>query len=220
MERWEEELTDMKSAGFDSLIIQSVYNIERGNCEGSNKQDISSYPSVVSSCLFPSEIDATYHSSNNNGDVLGLALKAAKLTGMKLWLGTVYDDMWWNYGWGTPTSYFNDWCDNNSELCSELIDEIWERYGDEYGEQIAGWYYTNEIWNIDAACDGSDKGEYANIIGNNIKVTVDAVNKSCPEKPIIISPFYNESISNPEDFGAFYEAELARLTLVNPTFRK
>ena len=201
--RWEQELGEMKSAGFDSLILQSVYDIDRGECSGENKQDPSAYLSSESYCIFPSSINAKHHTSLNDGDELALALEAAKITGMKLWLGTVDDDMWWNYGWGIPSSYFEDWCENNAELCSGLIDEIWNRYGEEYGDQIAGWYYTNEIWNIDAACDRTDNGEYARIIGDNIKETVDTVNSICPEKPIIISPFFNNQISMEDDFAYF-----------------
>ena len=201
-ERWEQEFTAAKSAGFDSLILQSTYDIVRGDCTG-DKQDYSAYPSAESFCMYQSGIPATYHSSQNNGDALELALKAAKAADMQLWIGTVNDDMWWNYGWGAPSSYFEEWSYSNSKLGSGLIDEIWSRYGTDYGDQIAGWYYTNEIWNIDAACDGSDSGEYARIIGENINSAVTAINRNCPEKPLIISPFYNTDISVPEQFGSF-----------------
>ncbi|MBR4628590.1 MAG: DUF4434 domain-containing protein [Ruminococcus sp.] len=207
-ERWEQEFTAAKSAGFDSLILQSTYDIVRGDCAG-NKQDTAAYPSAESFCMFPSAISATYHSSQNSGDAIELALKAAKATDMQLWIGIVNDDMWWNYGWGAPSSYFEDWCGSNSELSSGLISEIWQRYGSDYGDQIAGWYYTNEIWNIDAACDGSDNGEYARIIGENINAAVTAINRACPGKPLIISPFFNTDISSPEQFGSFISDVIA-----------
>ena len=38
-ERWIHEFSDAKAAGFDSLIIQSTYDIVRGDCTG-NKQDM------------------------------------------------------------------------------------------------------------------------------------------------------------------------------------
>lgn len=201
-ERWEQEFSAAKSAGFDSLILQSTYDIVRGDCTG-EKQDTAAYPSAESFCMFPSASKTTYHSSQNSGDALALALEAAKATDMKLWLGTVNDDMWWNYGWGAPTSYFESWSADNAELCGGLVAEMWERYGADYGGQIAGWYYTNELWNIEAACDDSDGGEYARIIGENIKATVTAIERSCPEKPLIVSPFYNTDISTAEQFGDF-----------------
>jgi len=201
-ERWEQEFTAAGEAGFESLILQSSYDIVRGECRG-EKHDPESYPSAESFCIFPSAVKADYHSSQNGGDALELALRAAKAADMKLWIGTVSDDMWWNYGWGQPDSYFVDWCGDNAKLSSSLIAEIWQRYGDEYGEQIAGWYYTNEVWNIDAACEGSDGGRYAEIIGGNIRECLESVKQSCPEKPVMISPFYNKDLSSPQQFGDF-----------------
>ncbi|MBQ9898487.1 MAG: DUF4434 domain-containing protein [Ruminococcus sp.] len=201
-ERWEEEFSAAKSAGFDSLILQSTFDYTREDCTG-DKQDPASYGKTDTYCMFPSAVEATYHSSQNGGDALELALNAAKATGMQLWLGTVSDDIWWSYGWGAPTSYFTDWSSSNAELCSGLVTEMWERYGSDYGEQIAGWYYNNEIWNIETACSGSDNGEYARIIGENISATVAAIEQSCPGKPLMLSPFYNTDLSTPEQYGSF-----------------
>ena len=204
-QRWEQELGSAKQAGFDSVIIQSVYDIVRGECpQGENTQDPDAYSSAESFCMFCSENTATYHSSQNGGDELSVALEAAKATGMKLWLGTVSDDMWWKYGWGVPDgSFFADWSEENGRLGANLITEMWSRYGSSYSQQIAGWYYVNEIWNMDAACREDDNGEYVRIIGSNIKASVSAVQESCPEKPLLISPFYNPDISGPEQYTAF-----------------
>lgn len=204
-ERWEEEFSAAKSAGFDSLILQSTFDIVRGKCMG-EKQDPAAYPSAESFCMFPCSTGTNYLSSQNSGDALELALKAAKATDMQLWLGTVNDDMWWNFGLGAPTSYFENWCADNAELSSGLITEIWERYGDDYGEQIAGWYYMNEVWNLNSAGDASDCDTYASVIGANIKASVDAIDRACPEKPLMISPFYNIQLSDKEQFGSFISA--------------
>ena len=204
-ERWVQEFSDARTAGFDSLILQSVYDIVRGNCTDSgNAQDMHAYPSAESFCMFPSKQPATYHSSQNAGDALTLVLEAAKETGMQLWLGTVNDDLWWKFGWGVPEgTYFSEWSISNATLCSELITEIGERYSADYGEQISGWYYVNEIWNMDAGCDGTDNGIYAEVISENIHATVTAVSECCPEKPVLISPFYNPDITDPASYTAF-----------------
>lgn len=133
-ERWLQEFSEAKTAGFDSLILQSVYDIVRGDCNGNgSKLDMSSYPAAKSFCMFPSEQFADYHSSQNGGDALALALEAAKQTDMQLWLGTVSDDMWWKFGWGiSEGQYFEAWSTSNSGICSDLIAEIWSRYGSEY----------------------------------------------------------------------------------------
>ncbi len=205
-ERWEQEFYEMKSAGFDSVIIQSVCDISRGECaENKNNQDIDSYPDYLTFSMFPTDLQKNIsYSSQNNGDALELALEAAKSTGVKIWLGTVNDDMWWKYGWGVPKgNYFEKWSMENAVLCSELIREMWERYGEDYEEQIAGWYYVNEIWNMDSACKGTDGGEYARIIGENINLCIEAVNDTCYEKPVMFSPFYNADISTPQEYTMF-----------------
>jgi len=203
-ERWIAEFNAAKDVGFESLILQSTYDIVRGECsDEDNKKNPSAYPNTQSFCMFLSEKEATYHSGQNGGDALEIALEAAKSTGMKLWLGTVNDDMWWNYGWGIPDSYFEEWSTTNAQLSASLITEMWQEYGEDYGNQIAGWYYTNEIWNIDVACNGTDNGEYVRIIGDNINASVSAINQVCPDKPLLISPFYNTDISSPEQFGGF-----------------
>ena len=94
--------------------------------------------------MFPSRQTADFHSSQNGGDALALAFMAAKQTNMQLWIGTVSDDLWWKFGWGVPQgSFFADWSADNAGLCADLIAEIWERYGTEYGDRIAGWYYDS-----------------------------------------------------------------------------
>lgn len=205
-ERWNDEFRAASDAGFEALILQSCFDIVRGEPDGSRSpQDVSAYPDAQSFCMFPSSYPATWHSSQNSGDALALALSAAKINGMQLWIGTVNDDIWWKYGWGMPDSdgngstYLESWSEENAGLCAGLIREIQEHYGEDYGEQIAGYYYVNEIWNIDTACAGTDGGEYARIIGSNIRATVEAAG----DKPVMISPFWNPDVSSPEGFTAF-----------------
>lgn len=205
-ERWNEEFRAAGEAGFDALILQSVFDIVRGEpAAGSSPQDFSAYPDTQSFCMYQSSYPSTWHSSQNSGDALALALSAAKQNGMQLWIGTVNDDIWWKYGWGMPEenssggTYFDDWSRENAGLCSGLISEIQERYGEEYDGQIAGFYYVNEIWNIDTACAGTDGGEYARIIGENIRGSIEAAGS----KPLMISPFWNPEVSSAEGFTAF-----------------
>ena len=176
-ERWCAEFEAMKELGMDTLILQSVYDM--------------------------------------SGDEPEYALKAAKETGMKLFIGLIADDSWWDFGWGIPKlpegktdpgteSYFAVWCEDNGRLNAKMIGDIWNQYGSEYREQIAGWYYWNEIWNIDAACAQTDDKAYAKCIGNNINLILDAINAACPEKPLMLSPFYNQTLSSAEQYKAFW----------------
>lgn len=212
-DRWEQEFSAMKNAGFESLIIQTTCDINRTLIDDIlDTQDPNAYTTSGLYCMYPTtipELSGRQLSPVNDGDALALAFEAAKNTGRKIWIGTVNDEMWWRYGWGYPAAdssgdtYFEQWADYNGTLCADLITEIWNRYSTDYSDQIAGWYYVNEIWNIDAACYGTDGGIYAQIIGENINASLSAINEICPEKPLMISPFFNPDISTSEQFGNF-----------------
>ncbi|MBQ9695242.1 MAG: DUF4434 domain-containing protein [Oscillospiraceae bacterium] len=209
-DQWREEFDAAREAGFQAVILQSVCDIVRGEASG-EPQDPAGYPDASAFCMYPSAIPAlsgAYRSSQNGGDALALALTAAQETGMQLWIGTVSDDLWWKYGWGMPqpdgdSTYFEEWSAENAALSASLVTEIWERYGREFGGQIGGFYYVNEIWNLDAACHGTDGGLYSECIGGNIRQTIRAIDNACPDKPLLISPFYNPDLSTPAQYTAF-----------------
>lgn len=217
-ERWEQEFAAMKELGMEFMIIQSVYDCayDLGEAE---EQDWASYTRRYPKSLYPSTIEGyeeSIRSNQNNGDALELALKAAKKNDLSIYLGVLSDDRWWDFGWGMPKlpegktdhateSYFATWCDENGKLAGQMITEIWERYGEEYGDQIAGWYYYNEIWNVDVACAGTDNKVYATCIGNNMNHMLDAINKACPKKPIMLSPYFNKTLSTAEQYGNFWK---------------
>ena len=215
--RWDQEFAAMKELGMDYLVLQSVYDASFRQGKG-EEQNWESYVLRGYLGMYPSEIDeldVAVLSTQNKGDALELALKAAKNNGMQIFIGLVSDERWWDFGWGVPKlpdgkkntateSYFATWCEYNGKLNAQMIDEIWNRYGEEYGEQIAGWYYYNEIWNFDAACWGLDGNAYATCIGNNINHFLNAINETCPEKPLMLSPFFNDTISTAIQYKQFW----------------
>jgi len=204
---WEQHFSAAKAAGLSALIIQSTLDIRRGDlAPGYSKQDMHGYPSPTAFCMYPTTVyNGASLPSLNGGDALALILTAAKNTNMKLWIGTISDDMWWNYGWGLPeTDHYTEWSEDNSQLNVALITEMWNRYKTNFTEQIAGWYYHTEIWNIDIACAGTDTDKiYAKTIGKNINATVYAAQTNTPGKPVLISPFWNPDVSTSQGFTSF-----------------
>ncbi len=210
-ERWQLEFEAAKDAGFSAMILQSVCDLSYTPSEANtDKQDHNQYQLTNAYAMYPSDIeylqDCTL-SSQNNGDALAYAFEAAEATDMQIYLGTVNDDRWWQYGWGEPhkdndnTPYFSQWAEENGTLCAALIAEMYERYGQEYPEQLAGFYYVNEIWNMDAACAQTDDGYYAEVIGENINASLSA----CRQLPLMISPFFNPDLSTAEQYGHFWK---------------
>jgi glycerophosphoryl diester phosphodiesterase len=208
-EEWRAEFLAAREAGFDALILQSCCDIVRGDPGAGAAQDPGNYPDVAAYCMYPSQIPelvGAFRSSQNGGDALALALDAAAETGMRLWIGTVNDDLWWKFGWGAPASdgaggtYFQSWCASNAALCTAIVTEIRARYGATRGDRIAGWYYVNELWNFDAACAGTDGGLYARVLGANAAATIAAAG---PGEPVLVCPFWNPDLSTPSQFGSF-----------------
>ncbi|MBR3268526.1 MAG: DUF4434 domain-containing protein [Oscillospiraceae bacterium] len=205
-ERWQTELEDMKTAGFRSVILQSAVDLTYEQTDSAKpKTDPDAFTLNSAYALYPTELVP----GSSGIRALEFALSAAKETGMHVYIGTVSDSRWWNYGWGVPDEFLPVWSDSNGAQCQTLIREVWGLYGAEYGEQIAGFYYNNEIWNIDAACAGAYRSQYAQILGGNIRVSLDAINSVCPEKPLIISPFYNSDLSSSAEYAAFWKETAA-----------
>lgn len=196
-ERWEQTFCNAKKSGFDTLIIPSVLYIQQ--------QFVNTFwgksPDPVCYSLFPLETPVAYD-VQCSGDSIKPALEAAKAADMKVWLGTVNDNSFLYYT-GEYVSDYKSWSDQNSKLSSSVISEIWSRYGEEYGEQIAGWYYSNNFHNFENACNGADDGETARIISSNINANISAIEENCPDKPIMLNPYYYYDNSTSEQFGAF-----------------
>lgn len=202
-ERWEQTFNKAKKLGFDTMIIPSVLYI--------HQQFVNTFwgnpPDLVCHSWFPLETPVAYD-VRCSGDSIKPALEAAKNTDMKLWFGTVSDNTWISPTDENVNSY-ESWSDKNSELSSSIISEIWSRYGEEYGDQIAGWYYSNNFNNFENACNGTDDGEIARIISNNINANISAIEENCPDKPIMLNPFYYYDNSTSEQFGTFLTELLA-----------
>lgn len=219
--RWDGELAAMKELGMDTLVIQSSYDLATTAASSSAYgQDWSKYTATSRYSLYPTAIPELAGASNS-ADQLERALIAAKKNDMKIFIGLLSDDRWWRFGWGNPTapsgktdlaadSYFADWCRYNGDLAGEMIAEIWGRYGENYGEQIGGWYYYNEIWNFDAACAGTDGGVYAKILASNFNAYLNAIAENCPGKPLMLSPYFNRTLSTGAQYGAFWKSIFAQ----------
>ena len=196
-ERWEQTFSNAKKLGFDTLIIPSVLYIHQQFANTFwDKQ-----PDPVCYSLFPLETSVAYD-VQCSGDSIKPALEAAKNTDMKVWLGTVSENSWL-YSTGEYVSSYESWSDTNSKLSSSIISEIWSRYGEEYGDQIAGWYYSNFFYNFENACNGTDNGEHARIISNSINANISAIEENCPDKPLMLNPYYYYDNSTSEQFGEF-----------------
>ncbi len=169
-ERWAEEAENMKKAGIEYLVLQSLadkaYKKNGGQWKVYYDTDVEALK------------DATF-----GGDCLEPALKACQDAGIKVFVGlSMFDDFWSEAGLG---SLYQDVC----RVAGDMMEDIYNKYGEKYKDSLYGWYYTPEISNgflCQLTLDGIIKG---------INHIIDRINGVDPSKPLLMSPFYSEYIA-------------------------
>lgn len=188
-ERFLQELNDMKAAGFRSVILQSAVDLTHTETETS------------AAALYPSSLAAGSEQSH----ALEYALQAAAETGMQICIGLVSDGRWWDHGWNMPDAAFRQWLAQNTADHCTVIREISEQFGERYAPQIAGFYAPNEIWNV--MPDYADA--CAALYAEQLTAVRNALAESFPAHSLMLSPFYNKTLGEPEAYSAFL-AEIIR----------
>lgn len=188
-ERFRQELDDMKAAGFRSVILQSAVDLTHTETD------------VSAAALYPSSLAAGSEQSH----ALEYVLQSAAETGMQIRIGLVSDDRWWDYGWDMPDADFRNWLAQNTADQCTVIREIAEQFGERYAMQIAGFYYPNEIWNVTPDCADA----YVPLYAAQLSAVRNALAESFPEHSLMLSPFYNKTLGEPEAYSAFL-AEIIR----------
>lgn len=76
-------------------------------------------------------------------DLVGISLAQAEKQGIKVWLGLAANDDWFRY-------YANNekWLAQEVALTIKVAQELWQRYGGRYGDDIAGFYIWLEVDNV------------------------------------------------------------------------
>jgi hypothetical protein len=115
-------------------------------------------------------------------DLVGLSLKEAKKKGMKVWLGLNWSDDWYKH-------YANDekWLANEVSLNKAIVRELWQQYGNTYGNTIAGFYLPMEVDNVNF-----QDGEKQQRIAGAYKEITEAIH-STTAKPVMVAPYFNQT---------------------------
>lgn len=169
-ERWAEEVENMKNAGIEYLVLQCL--ADKGYEENGGQWNVY-YDTDVEAIK-----DATF-----GGDCLEPALKSCQDAGIKVFVGlSMFDDFWNEAALG---SLYQEVC----HVAGDMIEDIYNKYGEEYKDTLYGWYFTPEISNgllCQISLDGITKG---------INHVIDRINEVDETKPLLMSPFYSEYLS-------------------------
>lgn len=211
--RWDQELSAMKKAGFEFIILQSVVDMGFDKSDENSKlyqENYTKYPSKGNDSFYPSSLPELKGACKGN-DSLESCFKSARKNGIKVMIAPVGDDRWWLFGWKVPTapsgttdlvnnSYFGRFVKENAEISNKIAKEIYDKYITRYNDVFYGWYYNNEIWNMQDACQGNDSGVIAKIIANSMNISLDYYTKLTPGKPFMLSPYCNRTLTSAQEY--------------------
>lgn len=220
-DRWNTECKNMVDAGMKYIILQSIVDLTYNTRDSVKNQDPDFYQLKDVASLYPTDIDFLKKAQvdldcDTGPDEVKYCLEACKTYGMQAILGPVSDNRWWLYGWGTPQTpagaadpandcYFAKFAEENGNISNQIADELYKKYGTDYKDQIFAWYYNNEIWNIQDACNKSDNGVYAKALAKSLNVSLDHYSQSTPGIPMIMSPFINPDLSSADQCGSMWK---------------
>ena len=169
-ERWAEEVENMKKAGIEYLVLQSLADKAYKNQGG------------AWNVYYDTDVEKLKEATFG-GDCLEPALRHCQEAGIKVFVGlSMFDDFWSEAGLG---SLYQDVCC----VAGDMIEDIYNKYGETYKDSLYGWYYTPEISN-GLLCQFTLGG-----IIKGINHIIDRINDVDPSKPLLMSPFYSEYIA-------------------------
>ncbi len=166
--RWQEEISYMKQHGVEYIILQDIANMAS---DGSW------------TVYYDSELEA-FADASFGSDVIESALRNCKDTGIRVFVGlAMFDDFWTT---GTLTGKYNEMC----AVAADMVEEIYNRYYDNYSDCFYGWYFTPEINNI-LICE-------LNFIGacNGLNLVLDKATEINSDLPMLLSPFTSKYLAS------------------------
>ncbi len=119
---WSGELSALKKAGIEELIVQNVAD---------TKNRYTVYPTNIKGY------------TSNKVDMVGNVLKAAEEVGIKVRLGLGFNDDWWY-----KNAMDKKWLLREASDNKKIFDEIIEKYGDY--SSLGGWYIPYEFYQFTA----------------------------------------------------------------------
>jgi hypothetical protein len=178
--QWERELQYMRQAGLDTLVLQ--WTTDSGN----------------RTAVFPTAIAG--YTQDTDSDVVESALDHADRGGMDVYLGLNIDDAWWSV-----SVHDRDWLMDSTRSGSELMDELWVRYG--HHPSLRGWYIAFEPWN--EALDAQALKNFVDGFG----LLAEHAHRTT-HLPVMLAPFYSDTDGQgPVDFARTWAVILRQVPI-------
>jgi hypothetical protein len=178
--RWQQEFTAMKNSGMHYLVLQTIVESEEGQ---TNKT------------IYPSSLANTELAYYVNGqDLLDKCLRNAKAAGIKVFVGTSDNTLWWG-SHGSDTT----WLYNQMEYDNQVCDEVWSLYKSKYPDTFYGWYWAYEV----------DNGTWASEAAQNelihaMNIQLDHLSAKGEKLPFMWCPFMNVEYGTSAEYKALW----------------
>lgn len=169
--KWSSEFANMKQAGMDTLVFQSV-------CD--SKAGVTYYPTSI----------AGLHQASGYNDALGKCLRSAEKAGIKVFVGLNFNSDWWAKGASDPA-----WLNAQMAIGNSLADEIYSKYHASCPHALAGWYW---VWEVDNANFNTTARKTA--LAAALDINVAHLHSLAPSLPVMLSPFVNEALGTPSAY--------------------
>ena len=176
--RWQCELSSMREAGMDFVILMSTVTTDTLG---------------VSRAVYPTAIGGVRPAAH---DVVEATLRNAAMAGMKVMIGLNFDDRWWQLARGG----LPQWLEQQLELGNKVAAEIVERYSATYGDVIMGWYW---VWEVEPSC--CKNPIVLEVLTQALNENLDYLHALTPGKPVMLSPFMNQSTGTASECAAVWK---------------
>ncbi len=175
---WKECFARLSEVGIKTVIMQYTAQYWSAGSQSFF------YPSAVNNRVQP----------DYQRNQVAYALKAAKEYGMEVYLGLqVSEDLWFS---NMSNGFAGNFLSDSAEFSNMVAKELWNQFGTEYQDQIAGWYLPFELNNKQVSGDALTR-----FITNYLSPVTETLNSIC-DKPIMMSPLvYHDDYTAPADPG-------------------
>ncbi|MDR3625421.1 MAG: DUF4434 domain-containing protein, partial [Ignavibacteriaceae bacterium] len=145
--------------------------------------------------IYPSSLANTELAYYVNGkDLLGNCLRNAEAAGIKVFVGTSANSLWWG-SHGSDTT----WLYNQMEYDNQVCDEVWSLYKNKYPNTFYGWYWAYEV---DNGTWASEAAQSELIHAMNLQL--DHLSAKGEKLPFMWCPFMNVEYGTADEYKALW----------------
>ena len=166
----DENFKKLKCAGVSNIIIQYVGEVEGGESTAVKFKNLWYESSLVSN---------TAELNLYRPNVIDNIMNIARDNDIKVYLGLVQSDEWWDYKF-TNTN----WANNNANFVNQVATELYNKYKN--NPSFVGWYWSYEMFTNDQNYDT----QWTTMLNNNI-AHLNSLEVGV-KKPLMVSPFISK----------------------------